>query len=294
MPLNLDTYHPHPQLRYTVRLRYICPIYGEQITDYIFMSGEEHEDETSYQRILEGKKHELNTLVYDGDEKIEEWESITEIENTFYESEILSDVVLCLLKEGKVSFADESATEEDIKLAVYYLYSIKDQYSRARVKKEIDGLSFQPLKHIIDAILSVWHTSTKMRKQKNGKVETKWTKQDQELSQLLSERDKDAVSTFRKDLIRLNKMWGLSTEEDHYRRAVIIAKFLCDYPGTKGLNAGFSEGMRILCDYFRVPQTTYKKRVLIPSLEVLETLTKSQRAFQEQIREPWREFIRKF
>lgn len=141
MPLNLDAY-PHPQLRYTVILRYVCPIYGEQITNYIFMNKEEHEDETSYQRILENKKRELNTLVYDGDEKIMEWESITEIENTFYESEILSDAVLCLLKEGKVSFADERATEEDIKLAVYYLYSIKDQYSRARVKKEIDGLNF--------------------------------------------------------------------------------------------------------------------------------------------------------
>lgn len=293
MPLNLDTY-PHPQFRYTVRLRYICPIYGEQITDYIFMSEEEHEDETSYQRILEGKKRELNTLVYDGDEKIEEWESIEEIENTFSESEIFSDAVLCLLKDGKVSFTDESASEDDIRLAFYYLYSICEQYSSARVKKEIDSLSFQPLKHIVDGILSVWHTSTKMRKQKNGKVETKWTKQDQELSQLLSERAKEAISTFRKDLIRLNKAWGISTEKDHYRRAVIIAKFLCDYPGTKGLNAGFSEGMRILCDYFRIPQTKYKKRVLIPSPEVFETLTKSQRAFQEQIRGDWKDFIKEF
>lgn len=293
MPLNLDT-NPHPQLRYTVRLRYICPIYGERITDYIFMSGDEYEDETSYQRILEGKKRELNTLVYDGDEKIEEWESIAELENAFSESEILSDAVLCLLRDGKVSFADESATEEDIKLAVYYFYSIKDQYSSARVKREIDGLSFQPLKHIVDEILSVWHTSTKMREKQNGTVETKWTKQDQELSKLLSEKAKEAISTFRKDLIRLNRAWGISTEKDNYRRAVILAKFLCDYPGTKGLNAGFSEGMRMLCDYFRVPQTKYKKRVLIPSPEVLETLTKSQRAFQEQIRETWTDFIKKF
>ena len=139
MPLYLDTY-PHPQLRYTVRLRYVCPIYGEQITDYIFMSRDEYEDETSYQRILEDKKRELNTLVYDGDEKIEEWESIAEIENTFYESEILSDAALCLLKEGKISFADENASEDDIRLAFYYLYSIRDQYSRARVKKKFDSL----------------------------------------------------------------------------------------------------------------------------------------------------------
>lgn len=293
MPLNIDIF-PHPQLRYTVRLQYVCPMYGEKITEYIFMSGEEHEDEKSYRRILEDKKQELNTLVYDGDEKIEDWESIEEIENTFYGSEIFSDAVLSLLKDGKVSFVDKSATKEDINLAFYYLYFIRDQYSRARVKKKIDSLRFQPLKHIVDGVLSIWHTSTRTKQQKSGKVDTKWTKQDQELSQLLSEHDKKAISTFRKDLSRLNKVWGISTEKDNYRRAVIIAKFLCDYPGTKRLNAGFAEGMRFLCSYFGVPQTAYKKRVLIPSPEVLETLSKPQRAFQEQIRELWTEFIRKF
>ena len=117
---------------------------------------------------------------------------------------------------------------------------------------------------------------------------------DQELSRLLSELCKDAITTFRKDLTLLNKKWGISTEKDNYRRAVVIAKFLCDYPGTKGLNAGFSEGMRILCDYFRVPHTTYKKRVLIPAPDMLQTLSQPQRAFQEQIRDPWKDFIRTF
>lgn len=293
MPLYLDTY-PHPQLRYTVRLQYICPIYGEHITDYIFMSEEEHEDETSYRRILEVKMRELNTLVYDGDEKIEIWESIAEIENTFYESDILSDAILYLLKDGKVSFIDEYATDEDIRLALYYLYSICDIYSKKRVKKEIDRLSFAPLKNIVDRILNIWNTSTRAKSQRNSRIVTKRSKQDQELSRLLSEQSKEAVDIFRKDLIKLNDKWGIRTEEDIYRRAVILAKFLCDYPGTKGLNTGFSEGMRILCDYFRVPQTKYKKRVLIPSPEVLETLSKPQRAFQEQIRERWTEFIRKF
>lgn len=293
MPITLDTY-PHPQLRYTVRLQYICPVYDEQITDYIFMSKEEYEDEKSYQRIMEDKMRELNTIVYDGDEKLDEWASIEEIENTFFDSEIFSDAVLSLLKDGKVSFIDESANEEEIRLALYYLYSIRDQYSKARVKKEIDRLPFAPLKNIVDRILSIWNTSTRAKIQMNGTVKTKWSKQDQELSQLLSERYKEALLTFRKDLSRLNKEWGVRTEEDIYRRAVIIAKFLCDYPATKGLNVGFSEGMRILCNYFCVPQTTYKRRVLIPSPEVLTTLSKPQRAFQEQIREPWKNFISKF
>ena len=293
MPLNIDTY-PHPQLRYTLRLRYTCPIYGELITDYIFMSEDEHDEETSYRRILEDKKRELNTLVYDGDEKIAEWETIAEIENTFCESEILSDAVLSLLKDGRVSFIDKCATDEDIRLALYYLSSICDQYGKERVKKEIDRLPFQPLKGIVDRILSIWHTSTRARSQKNGRIETAWSKKDHELSRLLSEQSKEAVDVFRKDLIKLNEKWGIRAEEDNYRRAVIIAKFLCDYPATKGLNVGFSEGMRILCDFFRVSQTTYKRRMLMPTPEVLETLSKPQRAFQEQIIEPWKNFIIKF
>lgn len=293
MPLNIDTY-PHPQLRYTVRLQYICPIYDERITDYIFMSEEEHDDEKSYQRIMEDKMRELNTIVYDGDEKITEWANIEEIENTFYDNVIFSDAVLSLLKDGKVSFIDECATEEDIRLALYYLYSICDQYSKARVKKEFKRLPFAPLKNIVDRILSICNTSTRAKSQKNGRIETAWSKKDQELSRLLSEQSKEAVDVFRKDLIKLNEKWGIRAEEDNYRRAVIIAKFLCDYPATKGLNVGFSEGMRILCNYFRVPQTTYKRRVLMPSPEVLETLSKPQRAFQEQIIEPWKNFISKF
>lgn len=293
MPLNIDTY-PHPQLRYTVRLHYLCPIYGEQITDYIFMSKDEHEEETSYRRILDDKKRELNTLVYDGDEKIAEWETIAEIENTFNESGILSDAVLSLLKDGRVSFTDECATDEDMRLALYYLYSICDQYSKKRVKKEIDRLTFEPLKGIVDRILSIWHTSTRAKSQKNGRIETAWSKKDQELSRLLSEQSKEAVDVFRKDLIKLNEKWGIRAEEDNYRRAVIIAKFLCDYPATRSLPVGFSEGMRILSDYFGVPHTTYKRRALLPTSEVLESLSKPQRAYQEQIIEPWKNFISKF
>lgn len=292
MPLSLDN-DPHPQLRYTVRLQYICPIYGELITVYMFVSDEEYFDEISYQRILEGKMREINESLYVGDE-VKEWESVEEIRDSFYESEILSEAVISLLKDGKVSFIDECATEEDIRLALYYLYSICDQYSKARVKKEIKRLPFAPLKNIVDRILSICNTSTRAKSQKNGRIETAWSKKDQELSRLLSEQSKEAVDVFRKDLIKLNEKWGIRAEEDNYRRAVIIAKFLCDYPATKGLNVGFSEGMRILCNYFRVPQTTYKRRVLMPSPEVLETLSKPQRAFQEQIIEPWKNFISKF
>lgn len=295
MRISLDPYpHPHTQLRYTVRLKYICPIYGEQVTDYVFMSEEEHEDEKSYQRILEDKMRELNTIVYDGDEKVDEWASIDEVKNTFYESEILSDAILYLLKDGKVSFIDEYATEEDIRLALYYLAAIQERYSKERVKKEINRLPFQPLKGIVDRIFSIWHTSTRARSQKNGRIETAWSKKDQELSRLLSEQSKEAVDVFRKDLIKLNEKWGIRADEDNYRRAVIIAKFLCDYPATRGLPVGFSEGMRILSDYFGVPHTTYKRRVLLPTSEVLESLSKPQRAFQEQIIEPWESFIRKF
>lgn len=286
MPINLDTY-PHTQLRYTVRLGYKCPIYNEHISNYLFMTDEEYNDSATYHRIIDAKMEELNTLLYDGENKIEDWENVEEIKNSFSESEILSDAVIDVLK-------DDNATDDEIKLALLYLYSIHEQYSKARVKKEIDRLSFNPLKNIVDRILSIWNTSSRAKIQMNGTVKTKWSKQDQELSQLLSERYKDAISTFRKDLCMLNNEWGVRTEKDKYRRAVIIAKFLCDYPGTKGLYVGFSEGMRILYDYFQIPHTTYKKRVLIPTSDVMETLSKGQRAFQEQIKEPWAEFISRF
>lgn len=293
MPIRLDIY-PHPQLRYTVKIDYVCPIYGEKITDYLFMSEEEYDDPTSYRRILDGKLEELNTLVYDGEEKIEGWTNIDEIRNTFSNSEIFSDAVITLLREGYVTFSNKVATEEELRLALLYLYSIHDEYSKERVKKEIDRLPFQPLKDIVDRILSIWQTSTRAKGQSNGRIETAWSKKDQELSKLLSEKYKEAIDTFRKDLSRLNKQWGVRTEEDNYRRAVLLAKFLCEYPATRSLEVGFSEGMRILSHYFGVEHTTYKRRVLIPSTEVLETLSKPQRAFQEQIREPWKEFISKF
>ena len=85
MPINLGTY-PHPQIRYTVRLRYICPIYGELITDYIFMTEDEYEDSTSYNRIIDAKMHDINELLYEGEDGISEWESVDDIENTFYDS----------------------------------------------------------------------------------------------------------------------------------------------------------------------------------------------------------------
>lgn len=293
MPFNIDT-DPHPQLRYTVRLEYICPIYDEKMTEYLFMSEEEYFDPISYRRILDATMEKLNTLVYDGEEKIVEWTDIVEMQNTFNESEILSDAVLNLLKEGYVTFHNNPATESEISLALFYIYSIKDEYSRAKIKKEIKRLPFTPLKKIVDRILSIWKTSTRAKTRNDGTIETAWSKRDQELSKLLNEKCKDALEIFRKDLHRLNKQWGIRTEEDNYRRAVIIAKFLCDYPATKGLEVGFSEGMRVLCKYFGVIHTKYKRKVLIPTTETLEKLSKPQRSFQEQIREPWKDFISVF
>lgn len=292
MPLNLDTY-PHPQLRHTVRLKYICPIYGELITDYIFMTEEEHEDWTSYNRIIAAKMHEINELLYDGEEGIEEWESVDEIENTFYDSEILSDAVISLLKDGCVSVLNKVATEDEISIALLYLYSIRTQFSTNQVRKEIERLKFNPKAEIVDRILKAWNTSTR-KSRKNGRITTKWSAMNLELVKLLSERDEQGVAELRKALDELNRKWGIKKETNSYRQAVILAKFLCDYPATKRLNAGFSKGMEILSAYFEIHTPSYKKRVLIPAADVFSTLSEPQRAFQEQIREPWREFIRKF
>ena len=132
MRISLAPYpHPHTQLRYTVRLKYICPIYGELITDYIFMSEEEHDDEKSYRRIMEDKMRELNTIVYDGDE-VKEWESVEEIRNSLYESEILSEAVISLLQaegvpltsNGRVQ-AERRCTDEAI-LRGYFMARLDD------------------------------------------------------------------------------------------------------------------------------------------------------------------------
>ena len=130
MPLSLDN-DPHPQLRYTVRLQYICPIYGELITVYLFVSDEEYFDEISYQRILEGKMREINESLYVGDE-VKEWESVEEIRNSFYESEILSEAVISLLQaegvpltsNGRVQ-AERRCTDEAI-LRGYFMARLDD------------------------------------------------------------------------------------------------------------------------------------------------------------------------
>lgn len=294
MPLNLDTY-PHPQLRYTIRLKYICPIYGEEITDYLFMSEEEYSDSATYQRILSDKMGELNSLVYDGEEsKVEDWECVEEVRNSFYESEILSDAVISLLKDGFLPLAQDSATDEEVSLALLYLYAIREQYGVNRIRKEISQLKFNPKAAIVDKILDVWHTSNRNKSKRNGRIQVKWTSDNLELVKLLSERDEQGILELRKALDKLNQKWAIRKETNAYRRAVILAKFLCDYPATKRLYVGFEKGMRILCDYFGIPKSKYKRHILIPSDDALTMLSKPQRAFQEQIREPWEEFIRQF
>lgn len=293
MPLNLDTY-PHPQLRYTIRLKYICPIYGEEIIDYLFMSDEEYNDSATYQRILSDKMGEINSLVYDGEvSSIEDWESVEEIRNSFYESEILSDAVISLLKEGCLT-SGYTATDNEIRLAFLYLYSIREQYSVNKLRKEISQLKFNPKTEIVERILNVWNMSNRSKTDRNGRIELKWTTENLELVKLLSERDELGVLELRKALDMLNQKWGVKKETDDYRRAVILAKFLCGYPATKRLYVGFKRGMDILCDYFGVPKTTFKQRVLIPTDEVLLTMTGPKRAYQQQIREPWEDFIRRF
>ncbi len=101
MPLNIDTY-PHPQLRYTVRLEYLHPVYDKVEAVYIYMTDEEFEK--SYREIIEQRKDEIREdMGYN-----EGWEyEITEwgqnyTENRFFENEILSDNIISLLKTGKV------------------------------------------------------------------------------------------------------------------------------------------------------------------------------------------------
>lgn len=262
MPLNIDTY-PHPQLRYTVRLRYICPIYGEQITDYVFMSEEEHEDEKSFQRIMEDKMRELNTIVYDGDEKIDEWASIDEKKNTFYDSEIFSDAVLSLLKDGKESYS-VCDDEERRDLALAYLSEIKPLYTKEQVAQAIlSVIDVKPNVDIVNRILKVWGATLNRNTyvEMQLKMIVNSNEMDLALGKLLRENNAENLRILKGKLNRLNEEWNLTQEEDVHRRAILVYRFLTECPLLQRNKMSLKKGMDTLSSYLNVPSSNYTKEV---------------------------------
>ena len=262
MPLNIDTY-PHPQLRYTVRLEYLHPVYDKVEAVYIYMTDEEFEK--SYREIIEQRKNEIREeLGYN-----EGWEyEITEwgynyTENRFFENEILSNNIISLLKTGKVSYS-EREDEDAREIALAYLYEIKPLYRKEQVAEAIlSVISFKPNVEIVNRILKVWgaalNRNTYVENQLKTIVNSNAT--DSALGKLLKVDDSYNLRLLKVCLKHLSDEWNLTQEEDAHRRSIIIYRFLSESPLIKRNNISLKKGLETLSSYLNVSSSNYTKEV---------------------------------
>ncbi|MBD5331046.1 MAG: hypothetical protein HDS00_03985 [Bacteroides sp.] len=262
MPLNIDTY-PHPQLRYTVRLEYLHPVYDKVEAVYIYMTDEEFEK--SYREIIEQRKNEIREeLGYN-----EGWEyEITEwgynyTENRFFENEILSNNIISLLKTGKVSYS-EREDEDAREIALAYLYEIKPLYRKEQVAEAIlSVISFKPNVEIVNRILKVWgaalNRNTYVENQLKTIVNSNAT--DSALGKLLKVDDSYNLRLLKVCLKHLSDEWNLTQEEDAHRRSIIIYRFLSECPLIKRNNISLKKGLETLSSYLNVSSSNYTKEV---------------------------------
>lgn len=262
MPLNIDTY-PHPQLRYTVRLEYLHPVYDKVEAVYIYMTDEEFEK--SYREIIEQRKNEIREeLGYN-----EGWEyEITEwgynyTENRFFENEILSNNIISLLKTGKVSYS-EREDEDAREIALAYLYEIKPLYRKEQVAEAIlSVISFKPNVEIVNSILKVWGTTLNRNTYVENQLKTivNSNATDSALGKLLKVDDSYNLRLLKVCLKHLSDEWNLTQEEDAHRRSIIIYRFLSECPLIKRNNISLKKGLETLSSYLNVSSSNYTKEV---------------------------------
>lgn len=262
MPLNIDTY-PHPQLRYTVRLEYLHPVYDKVEAVYIYMTDEEFEK--SYREIIEQRKNEIREeLGYN-----EGWEyEITEwgynyTENRFFENEILSNNIISLLKTGKVSYS-EREDEDAREIALAYLYEIKPLYRKEQVAEAIlSVISFKPNVEIVNSILKVWGTTLNRNTYVENQLKTivNSNATDSALGKLLKVDDSYNLRLLKVCLKHLSDEWNLTQEKDAHRRSIIIYRFLSECPLIKRNNISLKKGLETLSSYLNVSSSNYTKEV---------------------------------
>ena len=262
MPLNIDTY-PHPQLRYTVRLEYLHPVYDKVEAAYIYMTDEEFEK--SYREIIEQRKEEIREeMGYD-----EGWEyEITKwghnyIENQFFENDILSDNVISLLKTGDITYPAHK-DEAERELALAYLNEIQTLYTKEQVAEAIlSVISFKPNVEIVNRILEVWgaalNRNTYVENQLKTIVNSNAT--DSALGKLLKVDDSYNLRLLKVCLKHLSDEWNLTQEEDAHRRSIIIYRFLSECPLIKRNNISLKKGLETLSSYLNVSSSNYTKEV---------------------------------
>ncbi|MDE7448819.1 MAG: hypothetical protein K2M72_01240 [Paramuribaculum sp.] len=262
MPLNIDTY-PHPQLRYTVRLEYLHPVYDKVEAAYIYMTDEEFEK--SYREIIEQRKEEIREeMGYN-----EGWEyEITKwghnyIENQFFENDILSDNVISLLKTGDITYPAHK-DEAERELALAYLNEIQTLYTKEQVAEAIlSVISFKPNVEIVNRILEVWgaalNRNTYVENQLKTIVNSNAT--DSALGKLLKVDDSYNLRLLKVCLKHLSDEWNLTQEEDAHRRSIIIYRFLSECPLIKRNNISLKKGLETLSSYLNVSSSNYTKEV---------------------------------
>ena len=268
MPLNIDTY-PHPQLRYTVRLEYLHPVYDKVEAAYIYMTDEEFEK--SYREIIEQRKNEIREeLGYN-----EGWEyEITEwgynyTENRFFENEILSNNIISLLTTGKVSYS-EREDEDAREIALAYLNEIQTLYTKEQVAEAIlSVISFKPNVEIVNRILKVWGASLNRNTYVENQLKTivNSNATDSALGKLLKVDDSYNLRLLKVCLKHLSDEWNLTQEEDAHRRSIIIYRFLSECPLIKRNNISLKKGLETLSSYLNVSSSNYTKEVQLSEPE---------------------------
>lgn len=262
MPLNLDTF-PHPQLRYTVRLEYLHPVYYKVDFVYIYMTDEEFEK--SYRDIIEKRKTEICEELGNNEGweyEISEW-GVNYTENSFYENEILSDNVISLLKTGEITYpAHRNAEERELALA--YLNEIRPLYTKEQVAKAILAvITTKPKVEIVNRILKVWGVSLNRNTyiEMQLKMIVNSNEMDLALGNLLKTNSRENLHLLKVSLKHLSEEWNLMQEEDVHRRTIIVYRFLSESPLIKRNNMSLKKGLEILLSYLGLPSSNYTKEV---------------------------------
>lgn len=262
MPLYLDTY-PHPQLRYTVRLEYLHPVYDKVEFVYIYMTDEEFEK--SYSDIIEKRKAEVcEELGYNEgwEYEISEW-GVNYTENSFHGNEILSDNVISLLKTGDITYPAHRDKDER-ELALAYLDEIRPLYTKEQVAKAIlSVISTKPKVEIVSRILKVWGISLNRDTyvEMQLKMIVNSNEMDLSLGNLLKVNNRDNLHLLKVSLKHLSEEWNLMQEEDAHRRSIIIYRFLSESPLIKRNNMSLKKGLETLLSYLGLPSSNYTKEV---------------------------------
>ena len=262
MPLNLDTY-PHPQLRYTVRLEYLHPVYNTMEYAFFYLTDEEFEK--SYSDKIEQKEEEIREefgYIEGWEYEITKW-GYNYIENQFFKNDILSDNVISLLKTGDITYPAHK-DEAERELALAYLNEIKPIYTKEQVAKAIlSVIDLKPKVEIVNRILKVWganlHRDTYVEMQLKMIVNANAL--DMSLGTMLEVNDPDNLRRLKSKLDLLSSEWNLRQETSAHKRTILLYRFFIDCPIIERNNVSLREGLETISLYLNIPNSTYNKEV---------------------------------